>query len=339
MTRRLGSLRLLAVIGSVALVAACNQGTASSSPSTASSSPSAASSPSASAAGPSSSGSPAASASESPSASTGSAGSLALVGREYSFEGPTTATAGVTTISLQNAGQEEHQAQLARINDGKTFADLTNALATGDPTNALGLVTLFGGPTAVVPGATVQTTADLTPGTYAFLCFFSAPDGLPHVAKGMISQLQVTGTSSGGALPTGDATVTAKDFAFAVAAPVAPGEHTFTFKNDGPQPHEAGLIKLAPGVTAEQVVEAVKSSGPSASGSPGASASASASASAAAPPFEDAGGIAAVSPGSTATFTVTLEAGASYAFICFVPDPATGAPHAALGMVTAIPTS
>ena len=75
----------------------------------------------------------------------------------------------------------------------------------------------------------------------------------------------------------------------------------------------------------------------------GASASASAGASPSGsggpPPFEDAGGIAAISPGSTATFTVTLEAGASYAFICFVPDQATGAPHAALGMVTAIPTS
>jgi uncharacterized cupredoxin-like copper-binding protein len=268
---------------------------------------------------------------------------VALIGREYSFEGPTTATAGVTTISLQNAGQEEHQAQLAKLNDGKTFADLTAALATGDPTNALGLVTLFGGPTAVVPGATVETTADLTAGTYAFLCFFTAPDGLPHVAKGMISQLEVSGTSSGGALPTGDATVTAKDFSYAVGAPVGAGLHTFTFTNDGPQPHEAGVIKLAPGVTAEQIVEAVKGSGPSGSASPGASASGSAAASpsgsAAAPPFEDVGGIAAISPGSTATFTVDLEAGASYAFICFVPDPASGAPHAALGMVTAIPTS
>lgn len=325
-------IRLAVAAAAAALVVACNQ-------STASSSPSAAASPSASAASPSASASASAPASASPSASTGAAGTLALTGTEYAFAGPTTATAGVTTISLQNAGKEEHQAQLAKLNDGKTFSDLTNALATGDPTNALGLVTLFGGPTAVVPGATVETTSDLTPGTYAFLCFFTAPDGLPHVAKGMIAQLEVSGTSSGGALPTGDAAVTAKDFAFEVAGPVAAGEHTFTFKNDGPQPHEAGVIKLAPGVTAEQIVEAVKGSAPGASGSPGASASASASASAGPPPFEDAGGIAAISPGSSATFTVNLESGSSYAFICFVPDPATGAPHAALGMVTAIPTS
>jgi hypothetical protein len=35
---------------------------------------------------------------------------------------------------------------------------------------------------------------------------------------------------------------------------------------------------------------------------------------------------------------VTLEAGAQYAFICFVPDPATGKAHAELGMIAAIPT-
>lgn len=37
----------------------------------------------------------------------------------------------------------------------------------------------------------------------------------------------------------------------------------------------------------------------------------------------------------TATFDVDLPAG-EYAFICFVPDVATGKPHAALGMVGAL---
>jgi hypothetical protein len=56
------------------------------------------------------------------------------------------------------------------------------------------------------------------------------------------------------------------------------------------------------------------------------------------PPFEDYGGIGAIASGATASLKVTLEPGQQYAFICFVPDPATGKAHAELGMIAAIPT-
>jgi uncharacterized cupredoxin-like copper-binding protein len=322
---RAALLRSLATASMVVLLAACGSSPATSSGpavSVAASPTEAASSNVAASA------SPAASPSAQASASAAAGGlTLAMTAQEYGFVGPSTAAAGITTVSLENVGKEEHQAQLVRLNEGTSFGDLTGALATGDPTAALALVTLSGGPTAVMPGATGQTTQDLSAGSYAFLCFIQSPDGVPHVAKGMILPLTVTGTSAGGSLPAGDASVTAKDFTFDVAAAVAPGEHTFTFKNDGPQPHEAGIVKLTGGMTVDQI-KAIFTASPAPSGE----------APQGPPPFEDYGGNAAIAPGATSTFTVNIEAGAQYAFICFVPDPATGKAHAELGMITEIPT-
>src|SRR3954451_1615013 len=126
----------------VFLVAAACTGSPASSPAAstqATAAPPASASPAASAS--SASSSPGASASVAPSASasegasagasegvSGATGSaLALQAKEFSYSGPATATAGVTTITLQNTGKETHQAQLVKLNTGKTFNDLTTA--------------------------------------------------------------------------------------------------------------------------------------------------------------------------------------------------------------------
>lgn len=306
--RRLpGSLGIL--IATLGLLAGCaGQGTPTSAP-TSAASPSAPASESASA--------PASeSASASPSASAGAANELRIEGKEYAFEGPAETPAGVTRVTLDNTGQEEHQIQIARLNTDKTFEDLTAALQQPDPAPALALVTLSGGPTGVLPGASGTTTVDLEPGTHAFLCFVSSPDGVPHLAKGMVAQIEVTGTAAGGELPAGDAEVTLQDFAFVGLSTLTPGQHTVTVTNKGPQPHEATLVKLSEGVTVEQLIAAFTSneapSGP--------------------PPFTSAGGIAGIASGTESTMDIDVEAG-EYALICFIPDPATGKSHAALGMV------
>lgn len=253
----------------------------------------------------------------SPSASAaGGVAELEIEAGDFKFAAPPETAAGPTRVTLINSGQEEHQAQIVRLNEGNTFEDLTGALAGPDPTTAFALFTFSGGPTGVLPGATVATAVDLQPGTHALLCFIESPDGVPHLAKGMVGQLEVTGTSSGGSLPAGDAEVTLQDFAYAGLTTLSPGEHTVAVTNDGPQPHEATLVKLDEGTTAEQVVEAFTSSEPP-SGPP---------------PWTSAGGIAAIAADTSATMEVNLEAG-EYAFICFVPDPSSGKPHAALGMV------
>ncbi|MFL5688179.1 MAG: hypothetical protein ACJ77I_04255, partial [Chloroflexota bacterium] len=227
---RILRLPALLVIAASGLLGACS-GAASSPSSATTSAPSASAPPSASVEVSAS----AAAGSPSAGASSGAAATLAVTGKEYAFDLPASVPAGVTAITLNNAGKEEHQAQLVKINAGKSMADLLTALQNPDPTAALSLVTLAGGPNAVPPGASGTSTVALEPGSYAFVCFISAPDGTPHVAKGMIAPREVTGTATTTQLPAGDASLTLKDVSFDLNSLTA-GQHPVNGKNDGPQP-------------------------------------------------------------------------------------------------------
>ena len=220
---------------------------------------------------------------------------------------------------MTNTGQEEHQAQVAGIAAGKTFQDLTTALQANDEVAALGMLALSGGPTGVLPGASASTTGNLAPGQYVFLCFVRSPDGIPHFAKGMIAPIEVTAPASTAALPPGDAELALQDFAFVGLETLSAGAHTVTVTNNGPQPHEATIVKLADGIAAADLVPMFTSSEPPTGP----------------PPFTSAGGVAGIANGMTVAMDVDLDPG-NYAFLCFVPDPASGQPHAALGMVGAL---
>lgn len=235
---------------------------------------------------------------------------------DYSFDLPATIQAGATTINLKNAGKEEHQAQLAQINTGKALSDLLTALKANDFGTALGMVTLSGGPTSVLPGETGTVGVTLEPGNYVFLCFIGGPDGIPHFAKGMVAPIEVTAPATAGELPAADASLILKDFTFEDLDTLTAGPHTVSITNEGTQPHEAGIVRLSEGVTIDDLKKALSSSEPP-SGPP---------------PFTSAGGIAAIAPNAKATLDVDLEPG-NYAFLCFVPDPATGKAHAQLGMI------
>lgn len=271
-------------------------------------------SPSASAA----SESPSASAEASPSAATSPSGAaggeLAITARDFSFELSPSVATGAVAVTLTNRGAEEHQAQLARIADGKSLTDVVAAFQA-DEASAFALLTFSGGPTGGAPGSSVQASTTLKPGNYALLCFVRSPDGTPHIAKGMVAPLEVTEPSSGATLPSGDAEITMKDFAYETPGTLSAGAHVIAVSNLGPQPHEATVVRLNEGVT----VDALRSA--FASGQP-----------AGPPPFTSAGGIAAIASNMDGTMNLDLTAG-NYALICFVPDPASGKAHAELGMI------
>ena len=296
----------------LATLGACSgQPAATGAPSAASASPNA--SPSSAA---SESASASASAATSPSVSAGAVTELPIDATEYKFTAPASIQAGPTRIVVKNTGKEDHQAQVAKLSEGATFQDLTSALQSGDIPGALGKLQLSGGPTGVTPGSTVATSANLEPGQYVFLCFVESADGVPHVAKGMIGQLEVTGTAGTEALPAGDSELALQDFAFVGDTSMTAGQHTVTVTNKGPQPHEATVVKLNEGVTVDQLREAFTST--AAPGGP--------------PPATGAGGVAGIAPNATVSMDLDLQPG-NYAYVCFVPDAATGKPHAALGMI------
>jgi uncharacterized cupredoxin-like copper-binding protein len=110
-------------------------------------------------------------------------------------------------------------------------------------------------------------------------------------------------------------TVSAVDFKLNnIPSTVGAGSFAVTLKNDGQQDHEFNLLELKPGVTADQLMAASKTGGKSAGDQY---------------IVRSAGGSGGpVSPGASKTFGLTLEAGKTYAYACFLGNP----PHAFIGM-------
>jgi hypothetical protein len=177
-----------------------------------------------------------------------------IMASDYAFDAPDTLPAGLVTVRLMNHGQEPHHAQLLRLNDGLSFEDFVAALqAEGD--GALRLATLTGGPAALSTLKTTEVTLDLTPGSYALACFIPSPDGVPHLAKGMLKPLTVTPTGAQDATaPEVSGTMTLRDFSFEIPDTVPAGTVGYRVFNVGPQPHELSILKLAPGAFATDVL-------------------------------------------------------------------------------------
>jgi uncharacterized cupredoxin-like copper-binding protein len=239
---------------------------------------------------------------------------VTVTANDYSFDAPAQIPAGALTFHLENHGKELHQAQLVKLEEGKTVQDLAAAMKKpGPPPSWLKFV---GGPNGIAPGQKANATLVLTAGQYAYLCSIPGPDGVMHAAKGMVRPFEVTAASSGAAsaLPETDVTITLVDYAFQPSKPLTPGKHTILVENAGPQAHELVLLKLAPGKKVEDFAHWAEGGlkGP--------------------PPAEPLGGVTVLEKGGRGSFTVELSAG-EYGFICFVPDSKDGKLHLAHGMM------
>jgi hypothetical protein len=240
--------------------------------------------------------------------------SMDITAKEYTFDGPNSVAEGYVKVNLTDAGKEDHQAQFLRLKDGKTLADFA-AAAQGDPSGLAPLVLTDGGGgvNAVKAGVVEHGVNKLRAGNWLMVCFVPAPDGIPHIAKGMVRPFVVTPPPSSATAPTATATVSAKNFAFTLPTFKA-GKSTIEFKNTATdQVHEMTIIKMAAGKTvADAKAFFTKPAGP--------------------PPFESAGGPPGIGPGDTAWTEVDFTPG-TYVALCHVPDPATKKEHLALGMI------
>lgn len=238
---------------------------------------------------------------------------------DYSFTSADSISGGLIRLQLNNTGKEAHHAQFARLNEGVTLQQFQAGLQKGEAA-VFPLITFQGGPPAVEPAKQAEAVVDLPVGQYVLLCFIPSPDGVPHLAKGMVKQLTVTAAPA--KQPDKLAvkgTVDLVDFHFSgLPGNVTAGKTTLAVVNKGKEPHEMALLKPK-GIPAAQLLQ-VLSAPPGSAPPPGP------------PPFEWAGGYQAIMPGATGWATLDLAAG-EYALICFVPSPANqGKPHFALGM-------
>lgn len=255
---------------------------------------------------------------------------LVVTAADFSFQLAASIPAGFTRLTLKNDGVVDHHAMFMRLNDDAEMADLEAALTQPDMGAIFAVSQSLGGP-EVGAGGQASVIADLLPGQYMVICVIPEADGTPHYMMGMKAPLEVTAATETLAAPAADATVELVDFAFDMPAmEFTAGQHVWEVPNAGEQIHEMVIMRQGEGVTFAQVQAML--SAPPATPEAGGMASPEAAAMAGPPPITLIGGVAPMNPDYTNWAILELEAG-DYFAICFVPDPATGAPHFALGML------
>jgi uncharacterized cupredoxin-like copper-binding protein len=236
---------------------------------------------------------------------------------DFSFEAPAELPAGLTTFRLVNRGPSLHHVQLVKFGEGKTFDDFMAALKAGGPPPKW--VTMEGGPNPSELGDTSSATVMLEPGNYGMICFIPGPDGVPHVAKGMVSPLKVTGAGAAGAEPEADVVMKLVDYDFELSKPLPAGRYTIRIENGGPQEHEVAIVKLDAGKEPmDFALWGEKQVGK--------------------PPGTLHGGVSGIMPGDKAFVEVDLAPG-EYGLICFVPDSKDGKGHYHHGMAKKVTVS
>lgn len=175
--------------------------------------------------------------------------------------------------------------------------------------------TAAGGVATLQPGASATAYTVLDPGRYALVCLvgpqYGAGETRTHGARGMVRSITVREARTGWNLPVGD-TIIASDFRF-VAPDITHGPVTLIGSNTGAQPHEWQLIRFRKGKSFQDLIDF------SVTGGQGEA------------PITFEGGSAAVAPGGVSVFKIDVDVGASYGFVCLVPDIQFAFPHAGRG--------
>ncbi len=221
---------------------------------------------------------------------------VSIKGDEYAFVMPQQIAGGWTTLRLENVGAEPHEFALAKLEGGKTRADVIDVIS--DPaTQEQGIpdwVSIRAGIPTLAKDGSADLTQKLEPGRYALICFLDGPSGKPHALDGMIGVIDVRGDAGAGA-PEADATLA---LGKRLEAPrLEAGERTLELRNDANEPNAVFLVSYAPGKTDADLIawEENGMKGPA----PGA--------------FH--GGAIDVPPHSSVYYTYTFEAGVDYALI------------------------
>jgi hypothetical protein len=111
--------------------------------------------------------------------------------KDYEYELPDDFT-GQGTYVLDQQGPQAHEMAVYRVNDGSAFSDVEAFFQTAEPAGPPPMTPAGGLGTLQVNGeATV--TLDLSPGTYAFLCFVpDVSDSAPHFVHGMLQEVEIS---------------------------------------------------------------------------------------------------------------------------------------------------
>lgn len=91
---------------------------------------------------------------------------------------------------MENAGPSEHIAELARLKDGHTAADVLRWAAAGFPSVTEPTLTI-GGSTRLSVGQASYIHVNLVPGRYVIYCMLNEARNRQHVTLGMLREFRV----------------------------------------------------------------------------------------------------------------------------------------------------
>jgi hypothetical protein len=135
--------------------------------------------------------------------------SVTVTASEYKFKVSGTPKSGWTQVTFANDGDQFHMLLAIPLKAGTTLAQVKKAALSKNGEAAVGKLTGKGSTTGIPflssPGESSTTISKLDAGHYALVCFFSAPDGKPHLVHGMIGELTVSKGTSSLQPPTSDA--------------------------------------------------------------------------------------------------------------------------------------
>lgn len=118
-------------------------------------------------------------------------GTITAVDYDFQAEG---LRAGRNVVRFENTGEELHHAILFPINEGVPFEDVREAFSSEEGPDGPPPVDFAGeqGTTVIDGGVAQNVELELQAGRYAALCFIQDREGgPPHVAMGMIAELEV----------------------------------------------------------------------------------------------------------------------------------------------------
>ncbi len=165
---------------------------------------------------------------------------------------------GIVAVTVQNNSDTPLDVGFARLREGTTMAELEelNKDAMSNLVPLLQKASFMASFNPVLPGESRSAIIDFKTGEFIIDATEHAEEApLPDAAHiyGVFKATGIVGTME----PQADVTVEMQDFTFIMPDEIEAGELLWQFNNQGEQWHMALLLKPNPGVSMEEVIEAV----------------------------------------------------------------------------------
>jgi hypothetical protein len=237
-------------------------------------------------------------------ASAADSNKLTVTAGEYVYKLSGSPKPGNVEVVFDNAGVEIHMVAVIQLKPSVTDKQLKRAVLSDDNSALEKLLTGQGFNVAGMPGLLsggVATTniGSLKAGHYGMLCFVPDPEGVPHIAHGMVKVFDVKGSKSTLKPPTdGVSEIEVSEAGITLPSAGLPKSGWIKVTNTGSGPRDLTLAKYtSPTSTFEQVdaeVDAFFETGKFPSGSD---------------PLLLNGGVSTLLPGGSGYVEVSLDAG------------------------------